>query len=366
MKKKILIVTSEFPPQPGGIGNHGFQLANHLHKNNYAVSVLTDNRSKNGKEEKIFDKAVPFSVYRIPIKSPRFFMYLNRLLALFKLIKKNEVIIASGKFSLWIVAFTTFFYSKKTIAIVHGSEVNFSNKFLKQSIHFSLKRFSTIIAVSNFTKSLIAHLNLSNIVVIENAINQEDWNKDAINNIPLRGNPKLITVGNVTNRKGQLNVIKQIPYLIKKYPDLHYHCVGIPTQKNEFLNQAKALKVADKITFHGAVSQKKLKEILNSSDIFVMLSSATEQGDVEGFGIAILEANMLGIPAIGAKGCGIEDAIKNNFSGVLITASNKNEFETAIDTILQDYNSFKNNSIAWAKKHTWDQTIKKYIQLIAH
>ena len=49
--KKILIVTSEFPPQPGGIGNHGFHLANQLSKNFYEVEVITDNRSVSGFEE---------------------------------------------------------------------------------------------------------------------------------------------------------------------------------------------------------------------------------------------------------------------------------------------------------------------------
>ena len=56
-----------------------------------------------------------------------------------------------------------------------------------------------------------------------------------------------------------------------------------------------------------------------ASDVFVMLSSPTSTGDVEGFGIAIIEANALSLPSIGAKDCGIEDAleIRDGIYGIL-------------------------------------------------
>ena len=59
-------------------------------------------------------------------------------------------------------------------------------------------------------------------------------------------------------------------------------------------------------------------------------SSPTATGDVEGFGIAILEANALGIPAIGALGCGIEDAIENYSSGILINYLDTEAFKNAL------------------------------------
>ena len=59
------------------------------------------------------------------------------------------------------------------------------------------------------------------------------------------------------------------------------------------------------------------------ADISLYLSfsasdKATDKGEGEGFGIALLEANALGIPTIGALGSGIEDAIADGVSGKLI------------------------------------------------
>ena len=363
-KKSILLVTSEFPPQPGGIGNHAYNLAKNLQLNNFSINVIADNRSFLGDAERTFDTKIKFRVHRIARYKLRFIIYLKRLIILFKLIKSSDVIIASGKFSLWIVAFSSLFYEKRFIAIIHGSEVNFSQNLLKASINWSLKRFSKVIAVSNFTKSLVSHLNLKNIVVIPNGFDTSKWISEGTHPLNLKGQPKLITVGNVTERKGQLNVIKLLPELIRIYPEIHYHCVGIPTQKEEFLKNASLLKVENYITFHGKVTDKYLQELLQSSDVFVMLSSKTDTGDVEGFGIALIEANALGLPAIGAIGCGIEDAISDKKSGILVPYHDETSFLKALNDILTNYEMYKNEAKYWARLHTWDIIIKQYIKEI--
>ena len=361
--KNIVIVTSEFPPQPGGIGNHAFNLALHLSKNDFRVQVIADQRSKNGTEEAVFDQELPFNVVRIKRFSFRFKMYMHRIIATYKSLKQASHVIATGKFSLWNVAFITIFNKCNTLAIVHGSEVNFKSFGLKKSIDFALKRFDTIIAVSNYTKNLISHLK-RNVVVIPNGIDLTNWQTNSIPKITLKGNPVLTTVGRVSTRKGQLNVIKQLPELVKQFPEVHYHCVGIPTEADIFIEEAKKLRVQDYITFQGSVDNQMLKQILNKTDIFVMLSSESKTGDVEGFGIAILEANALGVPAIGAKGCGIEDAIKPNASGILIDLDNTNQFKKSIETILQTKATYQSGSVAWAKQHDWSRIIKRYIAVL--
>ncbi|MCH7525120.1 MAG: glycosyltransferase family 4 protein, partial [Bacteroidetes bacterium] len=160
------------------------------------------------------------------------------------------------------------------------------------------------------------------------------------------------------------NVIKLLPELIKIYPEIHYHCVGIPTQKEEFISIALKLKVETHITFHGKVSDSHLQDLLQSSDVFVMLSSPTQTGDVEGFGIAIIEANALGLPSIGAEGCGIEDAISNKKSGILVTYNDSEVFLKALNEILSKYENYKFEAKQWAKQHTWETIIKLYIKEI--
>ena len=244
--KTILIVTSEFPPQPGGIGNHAYNLATYLKANGCAVKVIADQRSKEGKEEAVFDASLDFSVQRVKLYKWRFIMYFKRVMLTFAAFNSTSYVIATGKFSLWNVGFCSFFFNQKTLAIIHGTEVNFKSSLLRKSIDFSLKRFHNIVAVSNYTKTLVKHLN-KEVKVIPNGINVSEWKNTKIK-ISLQGHPVLSTVGRVSSRKGQLNVIKHLPELIKHFPDIHYHCIGIPTEAKAFMEIAKSLKVA--ITYY--------------------------------------------------------------------------------------------------------------------
>lgn len=362
MKKNVLIVTSEFPPQPGGIGNHAYYLALNLSIQGYQVSVIADQRDAANEAEMAFDAHLPFTVQRIPIKAPRFLMYIHRIIKTLQAIKQADYVIATGKFSLWSVAFCSLFYKRETLAVIHGTEVNFKTPWLRQSIAMSLKRFDTLVAVSNYTKSLMGHIQ-KEVVVIPNGIDLSQWQTEGVLKATLQGHPVLTTVGRVSTRKGQLQVIKLLPALKQRFPDLHYHCVGIPTEADACMAQAKALGVADQVTFHGAVPESSLKSLLLATDVFVMLSTESETGDVEGFGIAILEANALGIPAIGAKGCGIEDAISNFKSGIVINPKENLEIVDAIDTILNNMDSYKTKTLEWASSFSWNKIILDYLKL---
>jgi glycosyltransferase involved in cell wall biosynthesis len=358
---KILILTSEFPPQPGGIGNHAYNLAKGLQSNGFEIELVCDIRSKDAVEEKVFDKNLSFQIIRIPRRSILFFSYLKRVKVSFSLIKNNEIVICSGKFSIWMGAFLSLFFKRKFIAIIHGSEVRLPNKLLRNITDVSLKRFDKIIAVSNYTKSLVSHLSLKNVVVIPNGFQMEAPSVLQNKNEPV---PFLITVGNVTQRKGQHNVINALPILLKKYADLKYHIVGVPTEKERLEKLALHLGVENAVVFYGKVTEAEKIDLLQKSDVFVMLSETTKNGDAEGFGIAILEANSLGIPAIGASGCGIDDAINDGFSGKLINNKNPKQLENALDEILHNFQKYTEGAKSWSQNFNWNLVILKYIESI--
>ncbi|WP_375234803.1 glycosyltransferase family 4 protein [Winogradskyella sp.] len=361
--KHIVLLTSEFPPLPGGIGNHAYNLAEYLQQSGYKVSVIADQRDSIENETK-FDSELQSNVYRVALKRTRYFMYVKRIWLCFKLSKSADYLICSGKFPLWIGAILKPIISAKTIAVIHGTEVNFTNPKLKKSINSSLNRFDKIIAVSSFTKALVDDLILKNITVIPNGFSVsrlEDNNTDILE---LVGHPKLLTVGNVTERKGQANVIKHLPDLIKKYPDLHYHCVGFETEADACVDLAKSLDVFEYVTFHGHVTHKQLKSFYENADICVMLSKTMQTGDVEGFGIALIEANHFGLPTIGAKGCGIEDAVSNEKSGLLIDGQDSKEFVNAVIMILDNKATYEKGAKSWSELHQWQHIIKHYIDFI--
>ncbi len=362
----IVIVTSEFPPQPGGIGTHAWHLASALSNLGYEVTVITDQRSDDGITEKLFDNSVSFVVKRIKKRSLRVLMYINRIISAFKTLNTADYLIASGKFSLWNVAFCRFFRKRFTMAVVHGTEVNLSSKIFRKLTELSLKRFDKVVAVSKYTKAFLNHLDI-HVHIIPNGISLTNWQDSnlSFDDIKLEGTPKLITVGRISARKGQEEVVALLPELLKTFPKLHYHCVGMDTESGSLKQLSQNLRVSSHISFHGVLEQDQLKKCLKQSDIFIMLSKPGMKGDVEGFGIAILEANAMGIPAIGALGSGVEDAINMGKSGSLVSLGDTEGLRQAIINILDNQQLYKQGAKRWAKDHDWNVIVNQYIDLLS-
>lgn len=357
MIKNILILTSEFPPLPGGIGNHAFHLAKYLHLSGYAVTVLTDFRAVD--LDTPFDKQQDFKTVRVR-RTP--LVYLYRILKGIKFTKANTTIITSGKFPLWLGGLLSLIYpQKKYVAVLHGSELKAGGALGQRLTRWSLKRFHKLVAVSQFTKNRALAINPSlTIEVIHNGIELHTAKQE---HFPNTDSISLITVGNLTARKGQQNVIKALPILKEKFPNIHYHCVGIPTEKAVLIALANELKVSEQVTFYGPLREEEKNRILQQSMVFIMLSEEINN-DIEGFGIAVLEANALGLPAIGSINTGIEDAISEGYSGKLVHPHQPEAVLNALLNIMTNYKIYSQNAVEWAGRFEWKVVIEKYINLI--
>lgn len=363
---KILIVSSEFPPNTGGIGNHAYNLALALSNEGYDIEVLADvnNITKQALEETTATSN--FRIHFIQRKNFTFITYLQRILTAVRLSSKQDTIICSGKFSLWLGMLLRLINPKKDfIAIVHGSELDLKNRYAKQLTTFSLSKFNKIVAVSEYTKQFLpAKLSASiQKKVIHNGINLSEFHQVGIAD-KLAGYPALVTVGSVTERKGQKNVVKALPLIQQQFPDVKYHIIGKPMIKEAVIQLATKLEVDNAIQFYGAINRKELIHVLSGASIKLMLSNHTEQGDFEGFGIAVLEANAFGIPAIGSKDSGIADAIVDGSTGLLVNQQNEMEVSAAVKKILDNYNFYSENARRWANEHHWNTIVQQYKAII--
>jgi len=359
LKNKVLIISSEFPPGPGGIGHHAWFLAKELSLiENLEIEVICPKDYSSEEKVLIFDRKANFVIHRFErIKG---ITQIIRVLKLIKLLKSRNYthVWSTGKFALWMIWIQKLYSKKsKTLCIIHGSEVNLSNSFLRRFTHLSIKQFQTIVAVSNFTKSLLPGWILrthNNLHVIPNGLDKSDY--IVSNRLRLAGSPVLLTVGHVSPRKGQHRLIKALPKIIQKYPDVHYHIVGraIDREKLELLSED--LGVKKYITFHGSVVEhKSLWDYYSSSDIFVLLSENQRNGDVEGFGIVALEANACGTPVLGAKYCGVEEAVSHLKSGCLVNGDDVNEILEGIEFCLKNKQFLHDKSLEWSERFNWSK-----------
>jgi len=362
-KKNILIFSSEFPPGPGGIGNHAFNLAKGLSKSQFNVKVLTPFRSRYSNNVTTFEKQKGFETIYYRKRSNKFITLFYIYKLLIKLTREfNPLIISSGTVPLIFVGFLS---SSKKIAIIHGHETRLGNFLIRYLVSINLKRYNKLIAVSKFSKSRVTDFHPSLSVDIIN--NGADFSRLKLIKEYKKVDsfrPDLITVGTLSLRKGQHNVINVLPEIKKSYPNVLYHMVGQPNIKNELIALARKNNVEENIKFYNYLDDNELNELMCKCDIFIMLSENLRNGDVEGFGIAIIEGNYIGLPSVGSKGCGIEDAIKDDFSGILVENTNYQDIVSAIDKISNNYLFFSKESKKWAEEFHWEIIIKKYLNVI--
>lgn len=370
--RSVLIIVWEFPPGPGGIGQHAFSLAYALRKKGLEVDVITSGDYASEAEIQQFDTEHPELGIR-RIVGPRPAKYATRVLSIISYVirRKPSLIFLSGKSALWCALLTKPFLlgRSKVYGFVHGSEVYLKGWIARRFTHLSMRMVDELICVSNFTKSILESTvgGLRSVSVLPNGLTTALMPKNLPESVPSiseKGYPRLLTVGRISARKGQFRVIKALPYLRTVWPDVHYHIVGIDHAKQELISLARSLGVEKHFTIHGVFhTREELYKAYSSANVFVMLSENQSDGDVEGFGIAILEANYFGMPAIGARGCGIEDAVRDGFNGYIVDGNDASDIASAVQNCLID-ESMRERAKDWAQKHDWDRLVGKILQRI--
>jgi phosphatidylinositol alpha-1,6-mannosyltransferase len=352
---------------PGGIGNHAFCLAKELSQLAYSVTIATEPREQNEGEWQTFLKSHDdlniISIHRHRIL---FFTYFLRIFIIYNLIRKNsyKAVIYSGKFSVWL---NGIMLSTKSLVVIHGSEIK--QKGISRFLFYrGLKKASKIICVSEYTKTqlILSYPEISEkkICVINNGIKNDWTTPQPINKRIDQSKLALITVGGIHKRKGQFNVVRALPNIIKFFPQTKYYSIGLPVEKKELLNLIIREKVENHVNFHHGLNDDQVRKILKDAHVFIMLSEHLKNGDFEGFGIAILEAMALGLPAIGSQNSGIADAIKDKYSGRLVDPQNPAEITSALKEIINDYGQYSANAKSWAESFKWQHKIKEYQNLI--
>ena len=116
------------------------------------------------------------------------------------------------------------------------------------------------------------------------------------------------------------------------------------------------LNISGRVKFLGRISDEEKKDFLANALFLVMPSR------FEGWGITAIEANACGKAVIGTKIPGLQDAVKNGETGLLVESENINELTHAIDRLLGDTGlgeTLGESGKEWAKNFKWKSIAEK-------
>ncbi|MDJ0613083.1 MAG: glycosyltransferase family 4 protein [Rhizobiaceae bacterium] len=181
---------------------------------------------------------------------------------------------------------------------------------------------------------------------------------------PYQSGPiNLLCIGSLIERKGHHFLIEALTQL--KHLDWKLDCYGMLDEQSDLYRQTMQQiddhDLAERITFHGSVSDDQISQAYQESHIFVLPSL------FEGYGMAYAEAIVHGLPVIGTNAGAIPDTVPPT-CGLLAEPGDVSSLKRAIQTLLTNDEAlaqYRHGAIE-AEKHfpTWKTSAKKFMQIL--
>lgn len=371
---RVLIVASEFPPGPGGIGTHAHQLAVQLHRLGRQVKVIASQDNTTDAEIAEFRSRQAFPIVRMKRLpgAPTKLAYRSALLAGMVRSWKPDVMVVSGDRESYAAALVA--GRLPWICIEHGRKPLAGwERAVKR---WSFGRASAVVAVSQYSRKRLLELGVrpKETHVIPNGADPESFGIPAqpekpavLAEIGVATGSLILSVGHVSNRKGQDILIAAMPAILCEVPDAHYIVVGKPTRVPKFRALAERLGVAQRVHFLGQVDSDRLRRLLGACELHVMTSRHTLD-EFEGYGIAVVEAALCGKPSVVSGDSGLAEAVVDGETGLVTKLGDEVDTARAIIRLLLDHDLRGSMGEAAHRRalaeQTWAQRVKYYDELL--
>lgn len=351
---KILFISRAYPPITGGIENQNYELSVWLPK----IATVTTIANRKGKKW-------------LPI-----FLPWVLLQTLWLAPKYDVILLGDGVLSVIGYILKKAYPKTPILSVVHGLDITFTSKIYQR---FWVKKFlpslDRLIAVGNETiRTGIAYgIPAEKFVFIPNGVDTDkcfhpDISQTQLEHIlgeNISDKKILLTSGRLAKRKGVAWFIHNV---VPKLPDnILYIVAGDGIDKENILNAIQETQTSDKVKILGFVTDETRDILLNTCDIFIQ-PNIKIAGDIEGFGISVIEASSCKLPVIASKLEGLQDAIQDGMNGYLVESENAQAYIDKINMLLADdaqRESFGEKVREYTINHfQWSIIAQKYLDII--
>lgn len=263
---------------------------------------------------------------------------------------------------------------KPCVATAHGT---YSVQPLLDPRHskwarLTYNRLAAVIAVSGYTRKRLlasiapADLDPKRVHVVPNAVDGA-----VAGHVPETVSsraPYMLAIGEVKERKGHHLSLAAFCKVAQRDRELRHVIVGKATgdeYHQKLLAMARDAGVADRVEWRGNVSEAEKLDLLRGALVFVHTPVTSADGGFEGFGIVYLEAAACGVPAIGTRDSGAEDAIDDGVTGLLVE-QDPAAITDAIERLRADpalRRKLGEGGLARARRSTWTENARSVLAI---
>jgi len=370
MGKRILMLTHEFPPYPGGVGRYCWSLAAAAARAGHRVTVLAPAHGAQRSDH-----------YRDPpgVEVTHFagdLFHFRNLPALEQLVEDMLVtdhwdIVHAADWPMIAAARRMTFEAPQRVASLHGSDVLLLRHSLRARIaraHRALKRFDSLICNSAYTASLLrtGFPDINDVRVAPLGVDTswfEAPRPEAIESYRSRiGCTKsdriVLTVARLDERKGHLATLAAIAKLSERERrDIVYVCAGRSVDavyESRIVEAASALGV--RTVLAGTLPDAELIAAYHTADVLALCGQEIPQ-KVEGFGLVLLEGAAQGLPAVVTNVHALPEVVVNGTTGWVCEGDDPARLAVALSMALASSGAkeLREACVAHARQFTWDR-----------
>ncbi|MEF3692382.1 MAG: glycosyltransferase family 4 protein [Candidatus Moraniibacteriota bacterium] len=350
-KLKILFISHSFPPVVGGVESQNYELYSWLSK--FAEVKLIANRNR-----KLLPIFLPCCVLR----------------AVWSMKDCDVLVLGSALLAPagWLVKKIN---RKPVIAVAHGLDLTWKIRFYQKFwVQFFIPKLDKLIAVGNETIRVGIKRGIpeEKMIFIPNGVDVDkyvnNFNRDKLDNLleqKTESKNVLLTSGRLARRKGVAWFVRNVmPQLAE---DFIYVVAGNGPDKENILSAVKEKKLENRVFTLGYVEDEVRDMLFSTCDLFVQ-PNIRINGDMEGFGISVIEAGACEIPVLASDLEGLKDAIKEGQNGFLVEPENSTAYIEKINKLFENKSELKNfgkQAREFVKdNYSWEIIVRRYLEEI--
>ena len=341
---RVLLVTNDFPPRPGGIQAYLEALTTNLAEmGDHTLTVY----APRWKRAEIYDSRAPFEVVRHPgslmLPVPDVDARMREL------IKAHEID------TVWYGAAAPLGLlarrareagATRVVASTHGHEVGWSMLPVARSALRRIGDDSDVVTyISRYTRNRFASAFGPRAALehLPPGVDAERFRPDPAAREEMRAQyglgerPVIVCVSRLVPRKGQDMLIRALPAIRSRIDGAALVVVGGGPYLSTLRKLADSLDVADHVIFTEGVAPEELPTHHAMADVFAMPCRTRGAGlDVEGLGIVYLEASASGVPVVAGRSGGAPESVQDGRTGIVVDGRSADQIADAVSRILEN------------------------------
>ncbi len=146
----------------------------------------------------------------------------------------------------------------------------------------------------------------------------------------------VLTVGRLEEKKGHAYALEAIALVRKEIPDVRYYVAGAGSLEGALKEKARDLGLEDRVQFLGLCTNTEIKKLYARCAVFTLPSVTASNGDMEGQGLVLQEAQICGLPVVTTIHNGIPDGVLADESGFLVPEKDVQALADRLTLLLKD------------------------------